>query len=158
MQTYAEQAVQKQMETVIQPQMDAQYKRTKVLFLDASPAERERIVRRAVRSSDRWREMKAAGASEREIEAAFDRAQPMKVFTYGGERDTVMSPRDSILHHKRIMRAAFVAMDPRTGFVKAYVGGPNSATSSTTWPARASVRSARRSNLSSTPSPSTTSA
>ena len=125
MQTYAEQAVQKQMETVIQPQMDAQYKRTKVLFLDASPAERERIVRRAVRSSDRWREMKAAGASEREIEAAFDRAQPMKVFTYRGERDTVMSPRDSILHHKRIMRAAFVAMDPRTGFVKAYVGGPN---------------------------------
>ena len=125
MQTYAEQAVQKQMETVIQPQMDAQYKRTKVLFLDASPAGRERIVRRAVRSSDRWREMKAAGASEREIEAAFDRAQPMKVFTYRGERDTVMSPRDSILHHKRIMRAAFVAMDPRTGFVKAYVGGPN---------------------------------
>ena len=49
----------------------------------------------------------------------------MKVFTYKGERDTVMTPRDSILHHKRIMRAAFVAMDPRTGFVKAYVGGPN---------------------------------
>ena len=49
----------------------------------------------------------------------------MRVFTFKGERDTVMTPRDSILHHKRIMRASFVAMDPRTGHVKAYIGGPN---------------------------------
>ena len=49
----------------------------------------------------------------------------MKNYTYKGERDTVLTPRDSILHHKRIMRASFVAMDPRSGFVKAYVGGPN---------------------------------
>ncbi|WP_418992590.1 transglycosylase domain-containing protein [Alistipes sp.] len=125
MQTYAEQAVQKQMETVIQPQMDAQYKRTKTLFIDADREERERIMRHAVRYSDRYREMKNAGASEKEIEASFDRPSRMKVFTYRGERDTLMTPRDSILHHKRIMRAAFVALDPRTGYVKAYVGGPN---------------------------------
>ncbi len=125
MQTYAEQALQKQMETVIQPQMDAQYKRTKVLFLETTAKEREAIVRRAIRYSDRYREMKNAGASDRDIDAAFDRPCPMKVFTYKGERDTVMTPRDSILHHKRIMRASFVALDPRTGFVKAYVGGPN---------------------------------
>ena len=49
----------------------------------------------------------------------------MKVFTYDGERDTLMTPRDSILHHKRIMRASFVAMEPQTGHVKAYVGGPS---------------------------------
>ena len=125
MQTYAEQALQKQMETVIQPQMDAQYKRTKVLFLETTAKEREAIVRRAIRYSDRYREMKNAGASDRDIDAAFDRPCPMKVFTYKGERDTVMTPRDSVLHHKRIMRASFVALDPRTGFVKAYVGGPN---------------------------------
>ena len=125
MQTYAEQAVQRQLETVIQPRMDEQYRRTKVLFLNTDKADRDRIMRHAVRYSDRYREMKAAGHSEREIEASFDRACPMKVFTYKGERDTVMTPRDSILHHKRIMRAAFVALDPRTGFVKAYVGGPN---------------------------------
>lgn len=125
MQTYAEQAVQRQMETVIQPRMDEQYRRTKVLFNDADKNERARIMRNAVRYSDRYREMKAAGIAEREIEASFDRPCPMKVFTYKGERDTLMSPRDSILHHKRIMRASFVALDPRTGFVKAYVGGPN---------------------------------
>lgn len=125
MQTYAEQAVQRQMETVIQPRMDEQYRRTKVLFIDADKAERARIMRNAVRYSDRYREMKAAGIAEREIEASFDKPCPMKVFTYKGERDTLLTPRDSILHHKRIMRASFVALDPRTGFVKAYVGGPN---------------------------------
>ena len=121
MQTYAEQAVQKQMESVIQPRMDAQYRRTKTLFIDADKAERERIMRHAVR----YREMRNAGASEKEINASFDRPCSMKVFTYKGERDTLMTPRDSILHHKRIMRASFVALDPRTGYVKAYVGGPN---------------------------------
>ncbi len=125
MQAYAEQALQRQMEQEIQPAMDAQYRRTKVLFLDTDKAEREKIVRRAIVGSDRYREMKKAGVPAREIEASFDRPVPMKVFTYKGERDTLMTPRDSILHHKRIMRAAFVAMDPRSGYVKAYVGGPN---------------------------------
>ncbi len=125
MQRYAEQAVQNQMEKVIQPRMDAQYKRTKVLFLDTDRKERERIIRHAIRYSDRYREMRQAGISERDIEASFDKPCSMKVFTYKGERDTLMTPRDSILHHKRIMRAAFVAIDPHTGFVKAYVGGPN---------------------------------
>ena len=125
MQRYAEQAVQKQLETTIQPQMDAQYRWTKTLFVDTEPEERDRIIRRAVRQSDRFREMKQAGFSEREIEASFDKPCSMKVFTFKGERDTLLTPRDSILHHKRIMRASFVALDPRTGFVKAYVGGPN---------------------------------
>lgn len=62
---------------------------------------------------------------EKTILASFDKPCPMKIFTYKGERDTVLTPRDSILHHKRIMRASFVAMDPRSGYVKAYVGGPN---------------------------------
>ncbi|MBQ1205273.1 MAG: transglycosylase domain-containing protein, partial [Alistipes sp.] len=125
MQLYAEQALQKQLESYIQPQMDAQYRWTKTLFVDTEPEERDRIIRRAVRQSDRFREMKQAGFSESEIEASFDKPCHMKVFTFKGERDTLMTPRDSILHHKRIMRASFVAMDPHTGFVKAYVGGPN---------------------------------
>ena len=125
MQSYAEQAVQRQMEKEIQPKMDAQYRSTKTLFIGADREERERIMRHAVRYSDRYREMKNAGASEKQIQAAFDKPCDMKVFTYKGERDTLMTPRDSILHHKRLMRAAMVALDPRTGFVKAYVGGPN---------------------------------
>lgn len=125
MQLYAEQALQKQLESYIQPQMDAQYRWTKTLFVDTESEERDRIIRRAVRQSDRFREMKQAGFPESEIEASFDKPCHMKVFTFKGERDTLMTPRDSILHHKRIMRASFVAMDPHTGYVKAYVGGPN---------------------------------
>ncbi|WP_299101767.1 transglycosylase domain-containing protein [uncultured Alistipes sp.] len=125
MQAYAERAVQKQLQSVIQPAMDAQYRRTKTLFLNTTQEERNRIMRQAIRYSDRYREMKEAGFSEKQIAESFDTKCPMKVFTYRGERDTLMTPRDSILHHKRIMRAAMVALDPRTGYVKAYVGGPN---------------------------------
>lgn len=125
MQRYAEEAVQRQMEREIQPKMDAQYRATRTLFIDTEPEERERIIRRAIVGSDRYREMKQAGFSTEEIEASFLKPCPMKVFTYKGERDTLLTPRDSILHHKRIMRASMVAIDPHTGFVKAYVGGTN---------------------------------
>ncbi len=125
MQQYAEQAVQRQMEVEIQPKMEAQYRWSKTLFIGTDAEEREQIIRRAILGSDRYREMKEAGFREQDILASFDRKCAMKVFTYKGERDTVLTPRDSILHHKRIMRASFVALDPRTGFVKAYVGGPN---------------------------------
>ncbi|MEG1621852.1 MAG: transglycosylase domain-containing protein [Alistipes sp.] len=125
MQEYAEQAVQKQMEKVIQPQMDAQYRATKVLFQQTSKESREKLITRAILNSERYREMEDAGVSDREIIRSFDNPCPMKIFTYKGERDTVLSPRDSILHHKRILRASFVAIEPRSGFVKAYVGGPN---------------------------------
>ncbi len=125
MQRYAEEAVQKQLETVIQPRMDRQVKATGVLFQDVEPADREAIIKRAMKNSDRYREMKKDGKSEREIFASFDEKCKMRIFTFKGEVDTVMTPRDSILHHKRIMRASLVAMNPRTGHVKAYVGGPN---------------------------------
>lgn len=125
MQRYAEQVVQQQMQNVIQPMMDEQYRNTKVLFNDASKSEVERIMKSAIRYSDRYYQMNRAGYSSKEIIKSFDVERKMKVFTYKGERDTIMTPRDSILHHKRIMRASFVAMDPRNGHVKAYVGGTN---------------------------------
>ena len=125
MQRYAEEAMQKQMESVIQPRMDRQVKATGVLFQDITPEEREAIIKRAMKNSDRYREMKKAGMTEKDIFASFNEKCQMRIFTFKGERDTVMSPRDSILHHKRIMRASLVAMDPRSGHVKAYVGGPN---------------------------------
>ncbi len=125
MQQYAEAAVQKQLGQVIQPQMDRQVRNTGVLFQETTPEERKKIMQQAIRYSDRYREMKQSGASTEEILASFEKPCSMKVFTFKGERDTVLTPRDSILHHKRIMRASFVAIDPRSGFVKAYVGGPN---------------------------------
>ena len=125
MQRYAEEAVQKQMETVIQPRMDAQVRQTGVLFQDLEKEEIETIIKRAMRNSDRYREHKKLGMSDKEIYASFEEKCQMRIFTFKGERDTLLSPRDSILHHKRIMRASLVAMDPRSGHVKAYVGGPN---------------------------------
>ena len=125
MQRYAEEAVQKQMETVIQPRMDAQVRNTGVLFQDLEKEEIEAIIKRAMKNSDRYREHKKLGMSEKEIYATFEQKCKMRIFTFKGEIDTMMTPRDSILHHKRIMRASLVAMDPRSGHVKAYVGGPN---------------------------------
>ena len=125
MQRYAEEAVQKQMETVIQPRMDAQVRQTGVLFQDMEKEEIEALIKRAMRNSDRYREHKKLGMSDKDIYASFEKECKMRIFTFKGERDTLMTPRDSILHHKRIMRASLVAMDPRSGHVKAYVGGPN---------------------------------
>lgn len=125
MQKYAEDAMQQQMEKTVQPAMDAQYRNTGKLFNEASQKEIDRIMNNAIRYSDRYYQMDHAGISRDQILKSFDKKTKMKVFTYKGERDTVMTPRDSILHHKRIMRASLVSMDPRNGAVKAYVGGTN---------------------------------
>ncbi len=125
MQRYAEEAVQKQLAGQIQPAMDAQYRATKVLFNDLEQEDIDKIIKRAVRYSDRYREMSNAGHSQAAIEEAFRTKTQMRIFTYKGEVDTLITPLDSILHHKRIMRASLVAMDPHNGYVKAYVGGPN---------------------------------
>ena len=78
-----------------------------------------------MRLSDRYRIMKRAGASEAEIRKAFDTPEQMSVFSWSGEKDTVMTPMDSIRYYKFFLRAGFMSMDPRNGHVKAYVGGPN---------------------------------
>ncbi len=85
----------------------------------------KRLIDRAVRDSDRYRAMKKAGYNTSEIQQAFNTPTDMRVFTYDGWTDTVMTPRDSILYAKSYLRAGFMAMDPRNGYVKAYVGGPN---------------------------------
>ena len=125
MQKYAEEALLEHMTADVQPRMDRQVKNTGVLFQDQDKEAIERIIRNAMRYSDRYYQMNKAGIPQDEIYASFDRPCRMKIFTYKGDCDTTMTPRDSILHHKKILRASFVAMDPTTGHVKAYVGGPN---------------------------------
>ncbi len=125
MQRYAEEAVQWQMENEVQPKMDRLVKQRGTIFAEGSRQQHDQIIRNAIRYSDRMREMLNAGFTREEALASFNKPCPMKVFTYKGDRDTVMTPRDSILHHKKIMRAAFVAIEPQTGYLKAYVGGPN---------------------------------
>ncbi len=125
MQNYAEEAMLRQMKNVIQPAMDRQVRRTGVLFKNTPRAKAEKKIMAAIHESDRYYRLKEEGLSEEEILENFKKPCNMKVFTYNGERDTLLSPRDSILHHKRIMRAGFVAIETRTGYVKAYVGGPS---------------------------------
>ncbi|WP_455589139.1 transglycosylase domain-containing protein [Bacteroides rodentium] len=85
----------------------------------------DEILGRAMRLSDRYRIMKKAGATEAEIKKAFDTPEEMSVFSWEGEKDTIMTPMDSIRYYKFFLRAGFMSMNPRNGHVKAYVGGPN---------------------------------
>ena len=123
MQRYAEQAVREQMGETVQPMMDRVTKARGSVFSDISKDEREAIMRRAKKNSDRYRQMKRAGATDAEIDKAFATPVPMRVFSYKGDRDTVMSPDDSLMYYKKFLRASFMAVDPSNGYVKAYVGG-----------------------------------
>lgn len=81
------------------------------------------LIDRAIRESERYASLKAQGMSDEEIMRNFNTRTELKVFSYRGWRDTVMTPRDSLLYMKRFLRAGFVAMDPHNGHVLAYVGG-----------------------------------
>ncbi len=83
------------------------------------------LIDHAIKQTDRYRVMHSAGASDEEIRKAFNTPREMNVFSYAGVVDTVMTPRDSLLYQKHFLRTGFMSMDPRTGHVKAYVGGPN---------------------------------
>jgi penicillin-binding protein 1A len=80
---------------------------------------------KAMKNTDRYRTMKNSGESESAIRKAFQTPTEMKVFSWKGEKDTIMTPMDSIRYHKTFLRSGFMAMDPRNGYVKAYVGGIN---------------------------------
>ena len=90
---------------------------------DLRQGEVDTIFMRAMHQTDRYRAMKKSGASEKEIKAAFNEPVEMRVFSWDGAIDTIMSPMDSIRYHKSFLRTGFMSMDPRTGHVKAYVGG-----------------------------------
>lgn len=90
---------------------------------DLRPGEVDTIFMRAMHQTDRYRAMKKAGAKEKEITEAFNKPVEMRVFSWHGQIDTVMTPLDSIRYHKSFLRSGFMSMDPRTGHVKAYVGG-----------------------------------
>jgi penicillin-binding protein 1A len=84
------------------------------------------LITAGMKRSDRYRKMKADGASEAEIEKAFNTRVKMKVYSYErGEIDTTMTPLDSIKYYKYFMQCGLMSMDPRTGYVKAWVGGIN---------------------------------
>lgn len=126
MQQYAEEAVHEHM-VFKQDQFFAEKKnRSYAPFAKTLTQEQvDAIMKRAMRQTDRYRAMKKAGCSEEEINRAFTTPIEMQAFTYNGVKDTVMSPMDSIRWLKHFLRCGFMAMDPHTGHVKAYVGGPD---------------------------------
>ncbi len=130
MQRYAEEAVAEQLGGVLQPQFFREKRNTKGAPYSTNRTEISEIrvnhlIRNAMRQTDRYRIMKRAGVSEDEIKKAFNTPREMKVFSYSGDVDTIMTPLDSLLYNKHFLRTGFMAMDPINGHVKAYVGGPN---------------------------------
>jgi penicillin-binding protein 1A len=125
MQKYAEEAVYYHVAKFLQPEFNKENKHKKnAPFTESlTPQQLKSILNRNVQQSDRWRSMKAAGIPEEEIRASFHKPVDMTVFTYGGEIDTVMTPIDSIRYYKSFLRSGFMSMEPKTGAVKAYVGG-----------------------------------
>ena len=127
MQKYAEDAAIENLGKELQPNYDKQ-KKVRKHFPFSNLAKESTIdnsIQRAIKNSDRYRKMKKAGVSESQINKSFETPTEMTIFTWHGDRDTTMSPLDSIWYYKSILRASIVAMEPHTGSVRAYVGGPN---------------------------------
>ena len=128
MQKYAEEAVEERIRDLQKDfQKDLRGKTNKPFSNDIDEETRARVMQQARRWSDRYRMMKKEGISEDKILKSFSVPVKMRVFAYNkkGYADTTMTPDDSIRYYKSILRTAFVAMEPGTGHVKAYVGGPN---------------------------------
>ena len=126
MQRYAEEAVTEHLKE-LQPQFFKEKRGAKKApyTFRLTQEQVDEILWRNVRQSDRYRAMKKAGASDAEIRKAFHTPEEMSVFSWNGQKDTVLTPLDSIRYYKFYLRAGFMSMNPRNGHVKAYVGGPN---------------------------------
>ncbi len=125
MQEYAEKAMYDHVAKFLQPAFTKEKRGRKTAPFSGSLSVEQvnNIIMRSVRQCERYRVMKASGASEDEIMRAFRTKTEMSVFSYHGEIDTVMTPIDSIRYYKTFLRSGFMSMCPQNGHVKAYVGG-----------------------------------
>jgi penicillin-binding protein 1A len=125
MQLHAEEAVLAHMKN-LQQQFFIESKTNKnAPFLNISKAETDRIIMQAMKNSVRWGILKDLDKSEDDIIASFKVKTKMRVFTWKGERDTVMTPLDSIRYYKHFLQSGLMAMEPQTGNINAWVGGIN---------------------------------
>lgn len=127
MQKYAEEALAEHLSKDLQPGF---YKRAKGFknppySNDLTKKEVDELIMASVKQSDRYYIMKARGASEDSIMLAFNTPVSMRVFSWKGDRDTIMTPLDSIKYYKYFIRSSFMVENPHDGNVKAYVGGPD---------------------------------
>ena len=125
MQKYAEEAMDEHMSN-LQRVFDKEQKRNKTApFYDLDKERIANTMTLAMKRSNRWRRMKKSGASETEIRASFNEKTKMKIFSWKGDIDTILTPKDSILYYKQILRSGLMSVEPQTGHVKAWVGGFN---------------------------------
>ena len=129
MQKYAEEAVAEHLGKDLQKSFwrDLRGKVNRPFSDDLDKETVDMLMNQARRWSDRYRMMKSEGCSDAEIMKSFNVPVKMRVFSWNrkGYADTVMTPNDSIKYYKSHLRAAFMAIEPQTGHVKAYVGGPH---------------------------------
>ncbi|MEZ4771653.1 MAG: transglycosylase domain-containing protein [Bacteroidia bacterium] len=118
LQRYAEKAVKQHMKK-LQETFDQHWKNRKLWD------EKDSGIVRAMKQSDRYKSLKAAGMSEEQIMANFHQPVKMKIWTWDKEEEREMTPMDSILYYQSFLQAGFMAMEPKTGYIKAWVGGYN---------------------------------
>ena len=125
MQKYAEEAVTEHMSN-LQSYFFKEQKRNKTApFYDLEQSQINGILNRAKKNSERYKRLKRAGKSSTEIEEIFKKKTKMKVFSWKGNIDTIMSPNDSIKYYKSFLRSGLLSIQPQTGHIKAWVGGIN---------------------------------
>lgn len=125
MQQYAEEAVAQHLEN-LQQELDSEKKTNKnAPFVRLNDGEIQKLMMQAMKNSDRWKEMAAQDKSESDIIKSFGIKTKMKIFTWKGEKDTVMTPTDSIRYYKGFLQSGVMAMEPSTGHIKVWVGGNN---------------------------------
>ena len=129
MQKYAEEAVAEHLGKNLQKSFNQElrWKTNKPFSNDVDKSTIDIVMNQARKWSDRWRAGKRNGLSDQEIMAQFRQPAKMRLFAWNkkGYVDTTMTPDDSIRYCKSILRTGFAAIEPNSGYVKAYVGGPN---------------------------------
>jgi penicillin-binding protein 1A len=125
MQKYAEEAVKEHVSN-LQTYFFKEQKRNKTApFYDINESEIKTTLDRAKKNSDRYKRLKSAGKSSKYINDIFNKKTAMKVFSWKGDIDTILSPNDSIRYYKYFLRSGLVSIEPQTGHIKAWVGGIN---------------------------------
>jgi len=127
MQKYAEESLCQHLSTNLQPLFYKQVRGNKnpPYSNSVTKDQVQKLLETSIKQSDRYRSLVKAGVKDDSIRLIFNTPVKMRVFSWKGDRDTVMSPLDSVRYYKFFVRSSFMAMDPHTGFVKAYVGGPD---------------------------------
>ncbi|EAQ43134.2 transglycosylase domain-containing protein [Polaribacter sp. MED152] len=125
MQKYAEEAVKEHMANLQSYFFKEQARNRTAPFYDLEKSQIRSIYERAKKNSNRYKRLIAAGKPVKEIDKIFNTKTEMKVFSWKGVKDTVMSPNDSIKYYKHFLRSGLLSIEPQTGHIKAWVGGIN---------------------------------